>query len=507
MAIFVNGVARSASVVNDQNPTSIASNAVDIHVAHEVPNSVDGVDGDYSEVAVWDYEVDDAILAAVSSGYSPLFFRRGLIFYCPLFNTSHVADYITAAVGALGGSSETNAPHESMIYPAAPYIVTAPPPPPPPPPPPVVPQRPATKVTATVVFRNPFPPHEALAMVEAVDIRYAHLLMAPSTASFRVRRTNVALVNLEHQFGAMISIERDDKQFPWTGMVTKRNVQAGAATINFEAQDHVGALFARATTPDFFLEFFGKTGLQGAQEFSEQDAAVQIQRVLEWVDEQDAPPLLVRLDLTRGAPAIVFIPEPGPVLDYLVSMNELTGWEWSLEHVPDLASVGTTLIWRERVGQDLRGEVLWEENKHFTDLEFTQDASKFVQKATVYGQLPIEGGDLPVATEICDRSNLPPVLRGSLVELDIRTSDIETLRAEAKKLCDDPTNRGEHVSFAVASREIVVGAPNVGDRLRIRFDDTGVIRERVIRVLGTQHTVGSGVIEVEADLEPEVEEL
>ena len=354
----------------------------------------------------------------------------------------------------------------------------------------------------TVVFRNPFPPHEALATVPAQSVSYSRMLMRPTTASFQVKVGQAKLEALQYQFGALVSLERDDGLFPWVGMVTKRMFDIENPTIQFEAKDHAGALFDRANTADDFLSVLIGNGI-GISEFLYGDAAAQIEAVLREVEERNSPPLLVDFDLESGGPPVFHLPEGASVLDYLQEMHDITGWEWALSQSLDFSAALTTLVWRERIGNDLRNEVVWEQGKHFTKLKFTQDASKFFETAVVISTGTDEEADLLRATAVCAaRSTLPPVLRGSVLEVRQATQDIDTLQAEADRLCDDPTNRGEHVSFKVLESSIVTPV-DPGDRLLVRFSDAGKSVERTIRVLGTQHVSGSGVVDVEADVEPE----
>lgn len=362
---------------------------------------------------------------------------------------------------------------------------------------------------SSVLFRNPFPPHEGLAFVEAQNVSYARLLMQPSTASFQVKVDDTAEINqLPHQFGALISIEQDDGQYAWVGMVTKRTVESGATVVQFEAQDHIGALFARAHTSDLFTEILtlGGAGIQGIARFVQGDAASQIETVLKEVDRRDAPPLLVEYDLERGGPAFWNLPEGESVLDYVNELHDMTGWEWGLQHSLEFAGVGTKFLWRRRIGRDLRDEVILEENINFTQFQFTQDASKFVDIAVVVSVDP-EGEELFwVAARHPLSKILPPALRGTVLGIRQQTKDRATIQAEADRMVNDPTNRGEHISFAVA--ESTISTPvNPGDYVRVRFNDRGNRTvERVVRILGTQHNSGSGVIAIEGDVEPEDEE-
>ena len=357
---------------------------------------------------------------------------------------------------------------------------------------------------SSVLFRNPFSPHEGRAFVKVQNVSYGRLLMRPSTASFQVKVGDANLEDLEYQFGALVSIERDDGLFPWTGMVTKRTYTTGSTTIQFEAKDHAGALFARANTADDFIStLLGAGGLSSINQFANSDAAAQIEAVLSEAAGRNSPPLLVDYDLAPGGPPVFHLPEGASVLDYLQEMHDITGWEWGLNQTLDFAAAATTLVWRERIGRDLRDEIVWEQGRNFATLKFTQDASKFIETAVVISTGTDERVDLLRATAVCEeRKTLPPVLRGSVLEIRQQTQDVTTLQAEADRLCNDPTNRGEHVSIKVV--ESTVDAPvNPGDLIRLRWTDAGKDVERTIRVMGTQHASGTGIIEVEADVEPE----
>ena len=121
--IFHNGTDESLSTfIADDNVTSLTDSPNAVQVGHETDETADGIDGDYSEFAIWDHKVPDWVgLAYSSGGFSPLFYPEGLILYSRLTNTSDTDDIIGGLAGALTGGA--NAAHPSMIYPSSPLVM------------------------------------------------------------------------------------------------------------------------------------------------------------------------------------------------------------------------------------------------------------------------------------------------------------------------------------------------------------------------------------------------
>lgn len=122
--IWVNGSIRAdISWFSGSSASIVDSNKV-VFVGHEAESSADGVDGDYSEIAIWNHKVPDWVAIAYGKGFSPAIYRSGGLLYCKAINTGFLID-------EWGGNTVTNtgganAVHPSIIYPYSPQIITAP---------------------------------------------------------------------------------------------------------------------------------------------------------------------------------------------------------------------------------------------------------------------------------------------------------------------------------------------------------------------------------------------
>lgn len=114
-AIWVNGAAEAIDVFLASNNLTILNSIRSVQVGHETDEAVDGVDADYSEVAIWPEYVPDWFCGAYGRGFAPSFYRRNLIFYAPLINTSHLREVARGVLGT--NTAGTDAAHPSMLYP------------------------------------------------------------------------------------------------------------------------------------------------------------------------------------------------------------------------------------------------------------------------------------------------------------------------------------------------------------------------------------------------------
>ena len=122
MQLWVNGVDRTVVEFVGSNPaaTSIADNDESLQVGHETSTATDGIDGDYSELAVHFSFMPDDYCVAYGKGYSPRFYRRSGLLYCPMWNVGNLRDLWGANHGT--NSSGTSAAHSSIILPSGPQI-------------------------------------------------------------------------------------------------------------------------------------------------------------------------------------------------------------------------------------------------------------------------------------------------------------------------------------------------------------------------------------------------
>jgi len=117
--IWVNGAVRSMANTFTDGPTAIGTSAGDMCVGQQPFHPADGVDGDYSEFAIWSEKVPDWVAESYGKGMSPAFYRRSTSFlYSRLSNTSDMRDIWTSGTGA--HNNGIDAAHPSIYYPATP---------------------------------------------------------------------------------------------------------------------------------------------------------------------------------------------------------------------------------------------------------------------------------------------------------------------------------------------------------------------------------------------------
>jgi len=123
--IWVNGVNQSVITwIANATPVDLGTGSTNLQVGHETDETSDGVDGDYSEIAIWDHKIPDNVAIAYGKGFSPLIYPKGGLVYCRALNSSHLVD-------EWGGNTVTptgaaDAPHPAVYYPRRPSIITAP---------------------------------------------------------------------------------------------------------------------------------------------------------------------------------------------------------------------------------------------------------------------------------------------------------------------------------------------------------------------------------------------
>lgn len=114
----------SRSIVNDVSTgtmNALANSSLSVQVGHETDESEDGLDGDYSEIAMWDLFLDDWICHSITAdGRSPANFPDGGILYARCTRPGDTYDQ-------WGGNTVTEtgpaaAVHPRITYPAPPRI-------------------------------------------------------------------------------------------------------------------------------------------------------------------------------------------------------------------------------------------------------------------------------------------------------------------------------------------------------------------------------------------------
>jgi hypothetical protein len=120
-SIWVNGSAATTTAWFSSSPTSIQNSTSSVQVGHETAETSDGVDGDYSEAAIWLESVPDWVAEAYGQGYTALVYQKNQLLYAPLENTSRTNDIVGGLTGTLTGGA--TADHPRIIYPAWPEII------------------------------------------------------------------------------------------------------------------------------------------------------------------------------------------------------------------------------------------------------------------------------------------------------------------------------------------------------------------------------------------------
>jgi len=355
----------------------------------------------------------------------------------------------------------------------------------------------------TVYLRDPFPPHAALAALQVADLSYGFMLMRPSACSFRLSVADPNLADWADKFrlGSMISVEREDGQLPWAGMVTRMEAIAGDPLVSFEAKDHAGALFAR-----------GRTRKGGTLE---QASGRLIAEIFAEAEARAEPPLLVKLELEDGPP-VRYTPRANTLLDFLDTLADFTDWEWGLSHEvgPTLA---TTLSWRGRQGFDRTGEVCWEHGFHFTKASYTQDAEGFIGSGVAVGGTGLFAERAAAAVNISGAAspgiearpvavmNVPifPALAGTAVLVDSQVDDKESLFRGAARLHNRPQAAKEQLSLQLAESMVDLNRLGIGDYVTVRLSDInlGLGLERTVRVTALQFEPEKGTIDVETEVQ------
>lgn len=118
--IWVNGVAQSLTADNSGGVSTMFNSTRTVAAGYETASPAAGVDGDYSEIAIWSGAVPSDFAAAYGIGYSPRFYPIGGLHYWPLTSTSDLADVWGSANGT--NTAGTNATHPSIITPVAPTL-------------------------------------------------------------------------------------------------------------------------------------------------------------------------------------------------------------------------------------------------------------------------------------------------------------------------------------------------------------------------------------------------
>jgi hypothetical protein len=356
-----------------------------------------------------------------------------------------------------------------------------------------------------VIFRDPFPPHTAFLQVHPVEksLRYGFPLMRMATATFRVSRSDPNVAKFVDKIQtAMVTIQRDDKLWPFVGFVTKYTAPRKDPEVELGVSDHVW-LLARA-----------RTRLSG---FASGASGTVLASALADMKARAEPPLNFELAFSAGGGLADWEFKPDEGLDFLKRLSSATGWEWAFIHEITDDGVRTVLDWREFIGQDRRVEVVWEESKHLADVTYSFDAKGFaaagvavggspslaVRPAAVQSQSGTSNDGTP--TRKLDRAawaQASPALMGTRITREPQVTNQETLFAAAANLRESPQHVARQLSLSIHEGAVEMDRFGVGDIVTVRLADTdlGMPLQVPARLLAINMRPDSGVHEVEAQV-------
>ena len=122
--ISVNGASSSLTSWFSNTCTSLNDASSAVQFAHETVGANAGLDGDYSEMAIWDHYIPDWMAVGYGKGLSPGHYGKGGILYVRGANTSDLMD--RWGKNTITNSGGANAAHPGVIYPRRRHIITAP---------------------------------------------------------------------------------------------------------------------------------------------------------------------------------------------------------------------------------------------------------------------------------------------------------------------------------------------------------------------------------------------
>lgn len=121
--VYINGVESGYNAGNSQNGTGNITANDEWMLGGRGEDDARNFVGDLAEAAMWNREPIAGEIAALAKGYSPRFFMNGLVW---------APDLIRGVNDPISGSPPNTidgtivAPHPRIMYPAGPYIITAP---------------------------------------------------------------------------------------------------------------------------------------------------------------------------------------------------------------------------------------------------------------------------------------------------------------------------------------------------------------------------------------------
>jgi hypothetical protein len=115
LEIWVNGVSKSLTSENLDSVTSLGNSTTTVEVGSESDETLDAVDGNYSEFAMWNHNIPNWVKIAYGKGMSPAYYRNGGLLYSRLANTGFLRDEWGGVNPTSSGVA--NAAHPITFYP------------------------------------------------------------------------------------------------------------------------------------------------------------------------------------------------------------------------------------------------------------------------------------------------------------------------------------------------------------------------------------------------------
>ena len=93
-----------------------------------------------------------------------------------------------------------------------------------------------------VHLRQGFPPYAEVASFAPASCSYGAMLSESGTGAFTISREDRILAELGHllTIGALVTIERADKLYPWAGFIARIDDRDAEPVVGVELKDHAG---------------------------------------------------------------------------------------------------------------------------------------------------------------------------------------------------------------------------------------------------------------------------
>lgn len=231
------------------------------------------------------------------------------------------------------------------------------------------------KPARAYVHAPAWPFHRIGELTTASSIDRAWSLMQPGAAALAIAR-NEAVSPDVLSTGNLLVIE-SDRTPPWCGYILAIEESLGGGDISISALEMTAALDARLTSEFDVYE----TKIASGAVFSRLIAQVNARAFCGFAVPALLPAGEVVEDLDLAAQS---------ALDALDELHERTDNEWWAEYSVRPQRVEATLHWGLRQGLDFSSIVHLYEGRHFSRLEYRQDATKVQESITAYG-----GGGAP----------------------------------------------------------------------------------------------------------------